>query len=177
MKIINLFGGPGIGKSTTAAGLFHQMKIAGKEVELVTEYAKDLIWSERTTMFSEQDYVFAKQNHRIRRLQGKVDWAITDSPIVLGHFYIDNNFPGKEHFCNFINSMFDSYENINIFLQRVQTYNPNGRNETEEEAIHIDKLIQKFLIDNDVKYSSVRVDDNTIENILKILMFEIVKNA
>ena len=29
--IVNLFGGPSSGKSTTAAGLFHKLKIQGKE--------------------------------------------------------------------------------------------------------------------------------------------------
>ncbi len=39
-----MFGGPGTGKSTSAAGLFFKMKLAQMEVELVTEYAKDLVW-------------------------------------------------------------------------------------------------------------------------------------
>lgn len=47
MKVINLFGGPGIGKSTLAAGLFEHMKIAGFNVELVNEYAKDMVWEQR----------------------------------------------------------------------------------------------------------------------------------
>jgi len=39
-KVINLFAGPGAGKSTTAAGLFAEMKRANVDVELVTEYVK-----------------------------------------------------------------------------------------------------------------------------------------
>ena len=35
-KVINMFGGSGIGKSTTAAGLFHQMDLDGKNVEPVS---------------------------------------------------------------------------------------------------------------------------------------------
>lgn len=42
-SVINLIGGPGSGKSTTAAGLFFRMKSMGVRCELVTEYAKELV--------------------------------------------------------------------------------------------------------------------------------------
>ena len=38
MKVINLFGSAGAGKSTTALGLTHQLKINGYKVEDVSEY-------------------------------------------------------------------------------------------------------------------------------------------
>lgn len=41
-KVINLYGGPGTGKSTTAAMLFAKMKLAGFNCEYVPEFAKDL---------------------------------------------------------------------------------------------------------------------------------------
>ena len=68
MKVINLFGGPGVGKSTTASGLFYEMKKARLEVELVTEYAKDAVWEGRTSLLDDQIYIFAKQQRRISRL-------------------------------------------------------------------------------------------------------------
>lgn len=54
MKVINLFGGPGSGKSTLAAGLFERMKIQGLSVELVTEYAKDMVWERRGNILDDQ---------------------------------------------------------------------------------------------------------------------------
>lgn len=39
-----MFGSPGSGKSTTAAGLFYKLKTSDYNVELVTEVAKDLVW-------------------------------------------------------------------------------------------------------------------------------------
>ena len=83
MKIINLIGEPSAGKSTIAAELFAKMKKAGYNVELVTEYAKDMVWENRNEMFSHQDYIFAKQNRRLARLNGKVDYVITDAPLIL----------------------------------------------------------------------------------------------
>ena len=39
--IINLIGGPGSGKSTTAAGLFYKLKQMGIDCEMALEFAKD----------------------------------------------------------------------------------------------------------------------------------------
>ena len=68
MVVINLWGAPGSGKSTTAAGLFFLMKINKYKVELVTEYAKDLVWNGHEAMFGNQISIFAEQNWRIHRL-------------------------------------------------------------------------------------------------------------
>ena len=40
MQIINIWGGPGVGKSTAAAGLFYEMKKLQLNVELVTGVRK-----------------------------------------------------------------------------------------------------------------------------------------
>ena len=42
--VINLIGSPGTGKSTLASELFSKMKWQGYDVELVSEYAKELVW-------------------------------------------------------------------------------------------------------------------------------------
>jgi len=57
-KYINIFGGPGAGKSTTAALLFAEMKSGGFKVELVTEVAKDFVWEDRSTTLSIQPYIY-----------------------------------------------------------------------------------------------------------------------
>ena len=43
MIVVNLFAGPGSGKSTTCAGLFSKLKLAGIYCEMVLEYAKELV--------------------------------------------------------------------------------------------------------------------------------------
>ena len=65
LKVINLFGAPGVGKSTIAAGLFYFMKTAGESVEHVTEYAKYLVLTDRVQQLEdEQLYLLAKQHHK-----------------------------------------------------------------------------------------------------------------
>ena len=73
MKVINLFGPPGSRKTTLAAKIFVAMREMGLNTEFVTEYAKDLVFDERFKVLDDQLYILAKQNSRLRRLQGKVD--------------------------------------------------------------------------------------------------------
>ena len=44
MVVINLFGGPGCGKSTAASYIFSKLKMLGINAELATEFAKDKTW-------------------------------------------------------------------------------------------------------------------------------------
>ena len=63
--VINLFGVPSAGKSTGAAYIFSRLKMAGVNAELVTEFAKDLVWEENTVALGNQLYVFSNQLHRM----------------------------------------------------------------------------------------------------------------
>ncbi len=68
MKVINLFAGPGAGKSTISAEIFSKLKRMRKNVELITEFAKDVVWENRLTTLKNQVYVFAEQQHRVWRV-------------------------------------------------------------------------------------------------------------
>ena len=143
MLIINLFGAPGAGKSTGAAYVFSQLKAAGVNAELVTEFAKDKVWEGTKAVFENQAYIFGKQYFRISRLEGKVDVVITDSPILLSAFYNDNDHVLGEEFDKLVFKVFDYYNRIDVFVHRVKPYNEAGRFQTEEEsdAVSKEKLI------------------------------------
>lgn len=63
--VINLFAGPGAGKSTLASALFSLFKMDGFVSELVTEFAKDLTWCERWKERKCQPYVTGEQYRRM----------------------------------------------------------------------------------------------------------------
>jgi AAA domain len=146
MKVINLFGGPGSGKSTTAAGLFYEMKMAGCKVELVTEYAKDLFYSGILHIMTPlcQEILFAEQHYRIDRLRDHVDFAIVDSPIPLSLIY-GNKKPTSDTFYQLVMESFDQFDNINFFLQRPEIFQDGGRMQNLEQSQEIDRRILEVL--------------------------------
>lgn len=163
MKILNMFAGPGSGKSTTAAGLFYRFKLLGYDVELVTEVAKDLVWSERYQCLKNQVMITGKQYERLRRLSDKVDLAITDSPLLLGLIYQPKDY--FESYAPLVLEMFKSFDNINIFVNRTKAYNPNGRMQTEDEAKDIDLVIKKLLKDNNIPFIEFDGNEDIVEEI------------
>lgn len=143
-KVINLFGGPGTGKSTCCAGLFYQLKTRHVACEMATEFAKDIVWEGSTVILDNQIYVFANQHQRIHRLLGKVEYIITDSPLLLSLVYGRKM---QESFHRLVYEEHKQMNNINVFLRRnpKKPFNPAGRLQTQERAIGLDHLILEQL--------------------------------
>lgn len=156
MKVINLFGGPGVGKSTTAAGLFYEMKKAQLNVELVTEYAKDAVWEKRYNLLDDQLYIFAKQHRRIARLaEHGIDWVVTDSPIALGLVYLKPDTLGPL-FPDLVMQVFNGFENHSFLLRRSFGYNPVGRAQKDlEEAEQFDRKVTALLDQYSVRFEAI----------------------
>lgn len=167
--IVNLFGGPGCGKSTGAAWLFSRLKLAGIDCELVTEFAKDKVWEDNQEVFNNQFYITGKQSFKISRCFGKVDVIITDSPIAIGSMYCDENKSPKLKEAIFED--FNRYRdnNFNILLRRVKDYNPNGRNQTEDEAKNIDDSTRNWLTENEIPFIVFDGDEDGYSEILNII--------
>ncbi len=149
--VINLFGGPGCGKSQAASELFSLMKKQHKQVEYVQEYCKSWAWQGKEIGDLDQLYFLGKQSHYEARLYGKVDYIITDSPILLAGIYQDFK-SGREHrytgeaakaFMQHAESNGVYYKNY--FLERAFPFDPNGRWESQEEAEQIDGFILAYL--------------------------------
>lgn len=167
MEIVNLLGGPGVGKSTTAAGLFFEMKRLGLSVELVTEYAKDLVWEGRQNLlFEDQLYVFAKQNRRMQRLAGKVDWIITDAPLILANIYVRE--PYYPAFTTLVREIWDRERNRTYLLERTVPYRPEGRLQDESGARAVDERIERYLATAGIPFRRIGAD-GAIETILSDL--------
>lgn len=153
MRVVNLFAGPGAGKSTTAAGLFHLMKLDGMSVELVTEYAKEMTWEKRNNILTDQLYILAKQHRRVSRLRDEVDYVVTDSPFLVGILYRKDDY--SETLDRLVVELWNRYENLNFFLERVKAYVPVGRNQSEDEARRIDVTTKELLSRLQIPYEGV----------------------
>lgn len=163
--VINLVGEPSVGKSTVAAELFASMKKQGYSVELVTEYAKDIVWENRQDILKHQDYVFAKQHRRLSRLIGKVDYIITDSPLILSLLYIEmSNTPRS--LIPFIQDVISTYKNIYVYLKRAHKYEEVGRMQNELEANNLRQKLNSILTDNGVVPLVISTDDTVVDLII-----------
>lgn len=165
---VNLYGAPGAGKSTTRAGVFYRLKLAGYNVEEVPEFAKDLTWEGRMFALGVQPYVFGKQLRNMLRVADKVDVAITDSPVLLAGFYADK-YPNGSAPANFrettISSQHALKPSLSYYIRRVKKFNPAGRNQTADESDAIGDEIIKFLDNADVSYTLVDGNEKAVETI------------
>lgn len=167
--VINLAGPPGAGKSTGAAELFCELKKRGYNCELVAEFAKDKTWEHNTKALSCQEYVFGKQSYRLARCRDDVDIIINDSPLPLTLIYNSNPVLGKS-FEEVVMAIFDTYENINFYVNRVKPYNPKGRNQTEGESNDLGPKIRALYDRLGIDYIDINGDDSGYAEALGIVL-------
>lgn len=169
-KIVNLFAGPGAGKSTTAAGLFYVMKSAGISCEMAREYAKDVVWRGHSISPKDQLYILAKQERRQQDLVGKVDYVICDSPLLNALVYGKDLAPSFEHV---VVDMFNSFDNINVFVSRNKPYHPEGRFQSEEQALMLDDDFLGVLEERGLSYARWTHDGfESIQRLLYLITYD-----
>lgn len=146
--VVNMFGGPGTGKSTMAMHVAALLKWRGLNIELVSEYAKDKVWEESLKVLDNQVYIFGKQHHRLNRLNGQVQAIITDAPLLLSLVYGSD----QPELCELVLAENAKRPNLNIFLERLKAYNPSGRTQDEAGARELDAKIRTMLETTGTEY-------------------------
>jgi len=175
-KLINLFGGPGIGKSGVAAGITYKMKKKHINVNNPYEFPKRLAWDNNIPAISDQLYVFANQHRGIAECYGKVDYIVIDSPILFStiyHRYYTKGYPAEMYgkvFHDMVIDLHRRYSSINILLERGETkHNDEERFQNYKQSVEIDDLCKKVLDETGSKYYSVKVNGDSVKNIMKII--------
>lgn len=147
--VVNLFGGPGAGKSTLAHRLCADLAMKGRLVEYAPEYAKELIWEDRQELLSgavtARVCIVAEQIGRLNSLRGKVEVAVTDSPILLALSYTDRDDRDYGSFAESLAEYHRSCRRLNVFVNRSPVYDPRGRRHTLDESIALDADIRSVL--------------------------------
>lgn len=147
--VVNLYAGPGTGKSTCAAQIFSELKWKGVNCEITPEFAKEKVWEESLKVLDDQIYIFAKQLHKMRRLVGKVDVIITDSPLLFSVMYDSTQ---NKNLIGLVLETYKEFDNFDILLKRGKPYNQAGRIQNENDAKLLDIEIEKLLNEKDVDY-------------------------
>lgn len=147
---INLYAGPGAGKSTTASWLFAELKKRGYSIELVSEYVKSWAIQKRNIIGFDQIYLMGKQlNYEYRFLSNGIKNVVTDSPVLLSACYTRTYF-GDLDIAHHMEQIILEYEKrnpaINIYLSREdKEYKTEGRYQTLEGAKQLDSIVKETL--------------------------------
>lgn len=168
--VINLLGGPGTSKSTVAAELYAKMKRKYMNVEMVREVAKEWAWSGRQIGPFEQIAIIGEQIQKESSLFGKVKYIVTDSPVLLGAVYADEN-----HGISFMSNTVKNYYNfceekkvkhLNFVLPPFIDYDEEGRFESRDDAMYMHYFIMQYLDENHYTYLKLE-HDNISDTILE----------
>lgn len=156
--VINAFGGAGAGKSTACLHIVAELKKRGYVAEYVSEYAKDLVWDKDFAMLDgslkNQSLILQEQIKRVDRLIGEVQFAVTDSPILLNGVYL-KDCPEKPQYCADILEKFNSYNNFNFVVKRdTSKYEQEGRIHSLEESIAVDNEVETLLKNNNLYFGT-----------------------
>lgn len=121
MKVINLYGGAGAGKSTLASALFARLRLDNEvNCELVPEFAKDVVYEGSRRNLRDQLYLLGNQQHRLWRVEeAGVELAICDSPIDMCIAYSKVQcLPHLSEIIPLVRSITSQYTNFNVFVHR-----------------------------------------------------------
>lgn len=150
--IINLYGGPGVGKSTSAAYLYYLLKARGDNVELVREYVKDWAWEGRKFGIYDELYFLGKQIRHESMLFGKVSYIVTDAPVYMTAYYASIYCPPKmaqgveaASQAFYQQAVDDGHRHVHVRLQRDRPYRADGRYQNEQQALEVDHGIESML--------------------------------
>lgn len=134
---VNLYAGPGVGKSVTAAALFVALKMRGVHAELVNEYAKELVYDGVIAKTSQRD-ILEEQLRRQARLQGKVDVVVTDAPPLITLMYARElcEPAAVQELEQLLSRSIEGWHSLDVLLHRDvrQSYEQAGRYQSAEQA-------------------------------------------
>lgn len=165
--IVNIYGGPGAGKSTTALQLVAELKKLGYHADYVSEVAKELVYAKDFEhldgTLKNQSKILSEQKRRLDIMLDNVDVVVTDSPLLLNTVYLKENAP---EYIESVFSQYENYNNYNVVVERDLSveFEQAGRIHNLEESIKKDGEINTLLDSHNIDYQ--RFDRNNLTGIL-----------
>lgn len=163
--VVNLFGGPGAGKTTFAARLFAELKMRSVEAACPEEHAKIALWQGREYLLDNQMILLGRGWDTVVSLSDKVEVIILDSPILFMSHYAGPSEP--QCFHDTVADYHRRTDRLNLVVQRDTTlpYSTSGRRETAEQASLVDAQLKQVLTVNHEPYTPIPSTQNMIQSL------------
>lgn len=172
--IINLYGGPGAGKSTSSAYLYYLLKCQQENVELVREYVKNWAWENRPFGVYDELYFLGKQVRHESMLFGKVKYIVTDAPVYMTAYYANlycslgfAQGVEKAAYAFYQQAKDDGHNHVHVYLKRHRPYQAEGRYQNEQEALAVDDGVLKMLDRLDVPVIHATPEEEDLKRVLE----------
>lgn len=167
-KVINLYGGPGIGKTAVASRIASEFLFGNKDITFITSSAKTLNSLGYKASLGDQKYIAKIQFEAMMRAGTK--YIVTTGPLLQCLHYLERRSVPQERekkqIEEFIEVCRDRFDNVDILLQRGNQieYNPDDQPETLQEAKEIDEKIKGILDHSDINYEEFPVDKRIVDD-------------
>lgn len=145
MIIVEFFGGPGSGKTTTATRVFSEFKQLGFDCEFTREYAQEAIYTQQRYQLDSQFIVAANQYRKYKELElAGTELVFSDTSLLLSKVYGVNH-PSNHLLAPLVDALHREFTVIKVFVRRCKPFRPQGRVHTEAQSREIDILIRHKL--------------------------------
>lgn len=167
--VVNLIGGPGIGKTIMASDVFSALKREYITCDISSEYIKRKLREQAAKVVQSQIYIFGKQQFQLFGMIDNVLVIVTDSPIILSAIY-----PLDKEKCPLLTGLilkeYKSYNNMMFFIDRDEeaVYETEGRYQDLTGAKQVDLAVKGFLDKHKIDYNTVKgIGSESLQNILQ----------
>lgn len=147
MLVVNLIAGPGSGKTTVALGLASMLKQkTGLQIEYCPEVIREYIYRKEDYI---QEVVTSEQYEKLKIYQNaEIDILVQDCSLLNALVYKEYSNVAKDY----IFKMFNEFDNITYFIPRNKKYISKNREQSEDQALELDKKFIQVHEENNIGF-------------------------
>jgi hypothetical protein len=170
VKVINLYGGPSIGKTAVATRIASELLFRNVKIDFITSSSKTLRQLGYEHSAGDPKYVAELQFKAM--MKAGASHIVTSGPLLQGLHYnkVANRYDTKEsiNIKKYIFECYDKFDNINILLKRGNEiqFDKEDQSENEYESREIDEKVEEMLKDNDIDFEEFIVEKKVIDGAL-----------
>jgi hypothetical protein len=148
IRRVNFYGGPNIGKTTLVSDLFSRLNKMGLSCGRAEESVKPWAYEGRPPTGFDQVFLFGSQvSNEETILRNSPELVLCEAPLLLCTYYSKRmGMPGWTHLRDLAFEFEADYPALHLLLERGDWgYKEEGRYETEEQALEVDRQVEVFL--------------------------------